>query len=166
MPCKDAMITEVISVYPDQTVGEALALFEKHKIRTVPVIDEKQHLVGLFTFASLLDELLPITDFDDEDENISRQFKHLDISLDFLAETSQWVARRLELVMVKKVSDLIEDDEIRFVSPEAPIREGMRLLVKYGSPLPVVEKDRLVGLISSQTVVKTLMKIMNEMNNE
>lgn len=165
MPCKDAMITEVISVYPDQTVGEALALFEKHKIRTVPVIDEQKHLVGLFTFASLLDELLPITDFDDEDENISRQFKHLDISLDFLAETSQWVARRLELVMVKKVSDLIEDDDIRSVSPEAPIREGMRLLVKYGSPLPVVENDRLVGLISSQTVVKTLMKIMNEMNN-
>lgn len=164
MPCKDAMITDVVTVYPDQTVGEALALFEKHKIRTVPVIDEQQHVLGLFSFGLLLDELLPISDFDKEDENISRQFKHIEISLDFLGETATWVAHRLKHVIDKKVSDIMRDN-IQTVSPESPIREGIRLLVKQGSPLPVVENGKLVGIISSQTAVKTLIQIMSEINN-
>jgi len=50
------------------------------------------------------------------------------------------------------------------VEADTPLREGVRLLVKYGSPLLVVNgKTRdLVGLISSQTAIKRLLELKKE----
>jgi CBS domain-containing protein len=156
MSCKEAMITEVITARPDQTVEDVLALFDKHKINTVPVVDEKYALCGLFGFSDLLDSLLPIS-FDEDDE-AAMHFKHVDVNLDFLEETKHWVAGRLNNVKDRKVEELMRKG-INYVGPDTPLREGMRLTVKYGSPIPVVEEEKLVGIISSQTIVKTLKKV-------
>ena len=53
------------------------------------------------------------------------------------------------------------------VNPDTPLREGMRLMVKNRSPLPVVEDDgsnKMVGIISSQSVVATLMAVKNDID--
>jgi len=54
MKVRDVMITDVITVTPDTTIEEASALVEKHKIGTLPVIDERKNLVGIITSTDLL----------------------------------------------------------------------------------------------------------------
>ncbi|MCB9989030.1 MAG: CBS domain-containing protein [Rhodospirillales bacterium] len=157
MPCRDAMITEVISARPEQTVADALALFDKHGIRAVPVVNEKNEVIGVFNFMHLLTNILPVpVTFDG---GLTR-LKNMDISLDFVSGTSPWVAKRLELILPKKLEDVMIKNP-RTVRPETSLREGIRLMVKYGSPLPVVSDDNntMAGIISSQTAIKSLLRI-------
>ncbi len=164
MPCSNAMITDVVSVRPDQTVSEALALFDKHNIRAVPVVDEQHKLVGLFSFHHLLHEILPVSVTMGEMKGLER-LKHMNISLDHLSGMAPWVAKRLATVLPQKVEDVMFKD-VATVHPETPLREGLRLLVQYGSPIPVVKDDDsnvLAGLISSQTTVTELLRIAAEL---
>ncbi len=162
MPCSDAMVTEVISARPDQTVADALALFDKHGIRSVPVVDEKNQVIGLFNFSHLLHSILPVP------VTLSSGFgrlKNMDISLDHLNGASPWVAKRLNIMLPKTLKEVMIKDP-RTVRPDTPLREGVRLLVKYGSPLPVVKSETdktLVGLISSQGTVSALMGIASHL---
>lgn len=163
MPCNDAMITDVISAHPDQTVADALALFTKHNIRALPVIDKNQSVVGLFSFSHLLYSLLPLPAA--MGDNALLRVKHMDVSLDHLLGASPWVAKRLNTLLPKKLEELMLKNPV-CVRPDMPLREGIRLLVKYDSPLPVVENEKnrkLVGLISSQTTLGVLMAIAKDM---
>jgi CBS domain-containing protein len=161
MPSKDAIIKDVITIAPDQKISEALNLFETHGIRKVPVIDSDYKLIGLFSFSNLLNALLPITA-----ESDIRGFEHLDINLDFLGETAPWVASRLNLIIDRSVSDFMTKD-LETVSPDTPLRESIRLIVKFGSPLCVVnDRGILSGLVTSQSVVETLQAIASHLDDK
>jgi IMP dehydrogenase len=54
MKVRDVMITDVIVVHPDDTIKEVLALTEKHRIGTYPVVDDNGNLVGILTNTDLL----------------------------------------------------------------------------------------------------------------
>ncbi|MCB1557222.1 MAG: CBS domain-containing protein [Alphaproteobacteria bacterium] len=163
MPCSDAMITEVVSARPDDTVADVLALFDKHGIRAVPVVDEKGYLVGVFNFVHLLTNILPVPVTLD---NGLFRLRNMDISLDHISGTTPWVAKRLKIILPKKVEEVMIKNP-RSVKPQTPLREGIRLMVKHGSPLPVVRDDSnfLVGIISSQTAVKALLAIEKDMED-
>ena len=53
MKVRDVMITDVIVVHPDDTLKEPLALSEKHRIGTLPVVDDNGNLVGILTNTDL-----------------------------------------------------------------------------------------------------------------
>ena len=63
MKVRDVMITDVITIAPNTTVEEAAALAEKHKIGTLPVVDNKGNLVGIITSTDLLHLLTQILGF-------------------------------------------------------------------------------------------------------
>jgi CBS domain-containing protein len=157
MPCEDAMITDVVTARPDQTVSEALTLFKDHNIRSVPVVDENNVIVGLFSFSHLLYGILPVPVT--MGEQVLR-IKYMDISLDHLTGASPWVAKRLKIMLPKKIEEVMLKNPVS-VHPDTPLREGIRLMVKYDSPLPVVDEEsrKLLGLISSQTALAVLLEI-------
>ena len=161
MPCKDAMVTSVISARTSQTVGDVLALFESHRIRGVPVLDENNKLVGLYNFNHMLLDLMPFP----VDDKLKR-FHSLDINLDHISDAAPWVTKQLGKLLDKKIKDVMVDKP-HYVLPEASLREGIRQLAKYGSPVIVV-KDKAsmqpVGLISSQSVIKALQEIKGRMD--
>ncbi len=172
MPCSDAMITDVVSIRPDQTVSEALTLFDTHQIRAVPVVSEQNELVGLCTLHLILRDVLPVSVTMDDKELKKRSHMphmphvpHMDISLDHVSGMAPRVAKRLRIVLPHKIEDVMSRD-FATVHPETPLREGLRLLVEYGSPVSVVKDDdsnALVGLISSQTAVKELLRIEKDL---
>ncbi len=63
MKVRDAMITDVITVTPDTTIEEASALVEKHKVGTLPVIDERKNMVGIITRTDLLHLMAQVLGF-------------------------------------------------------------------------------------------------------
>lgn len=46
---ENGMISDPVSIGPDKTVGDALAMMRTYKIGGIPVVDEKQKLVGIVT---------------------------------------------------------------------------------------------------------------------
>jgi acetoin utilization protein AcuB len=62
MKLRDVMITDVIAVHPDDTVKEVLALSEKHRIGTLPVVDDNGNLVGILTSTDLVHVVAKLLD--------------------------------------------------------------------------------------------------------
>ncbi len=158
MPCKEAMTTEILTAAPDQSVAQAVALMDEHGIRAMPVVDSKNNLVGMFGFDPLLRALLPVSLTIGEHEG-------LDLRLDYVLHSSSGVAQRLAKLMARKVSEVMSQ-ELYTVHPETPLWEGVRLLVKYGSPLPVVREESmfLTGIMTAQTATKAFLHIVDLMN--
>lgn len=161
MPCLDAMIKKVISARPDQTVEDVIEIFDTNAIQTVPVVDEDNRVIGVFNFHDLLWQILPsvVTEL----ELDHPRGRYVDLKLDHIDGMSPWVERRLEIMYPKELKDVMRR-EFGVVHPDTPLREGIRMLVKYGSPLPVVcdEKNHLEGLISYQSAIEALRKLMKE----
>ena len=59
MLARDVMMTNILSVSPDQDVCEALDMMRKHHFRMLPVVDADERLVGALTTNSILYHLLP-----------------------------------------------------------------------------------------------------------
>ncbi len=156
MPCRHAMIESdlVVSATKETTIEEVLEIFNRHKIRAVPVLDEKGSLIGLFNFHKLLVTILPIP------EGVGHNLDPVDISLDHLFGQAEWLSTRLQKHLKRTIGELMIKNP-RAVHPNTPIGEGVRLLAHYGSPVAVTEEDtnKLVGIISSQSVVKLLLSI-------
>ena len=62
MKVRDVMITDVIVVHPDDTIKEVVAISEKHRIGTFPVVDANGNLVGILTNTDLLHILAKLLD--------------------------------------------------------------------------------------------------------
>lgn len=58
---KDLMTDEVVSVRPDATLIEAAELLDGHKISRLPVVDEKEKLLGVLSRTDLLKALVDET---------------------------------------------------------------------------------------------------------
>ena len=59
---RDVMISDVITVHPDDTIKEVVALSKKHRIGTFPVVDENRSLVGILTNTDLLHIMARLVD--------------------------------------------------------------------------------------------------------
>ncbi len=160
MPCSEAMITAVV-ISPDQTVKQALEVFNKRGIGSMPVVEDG-NIVGLFNFPDVLKSLLPPNVTNDNGAG-------MDFRLDYTVGSSPEIARHLHGILDVKVRDLMDPvEKLEMVTPETPLWEAVRLLVKHGSPLAVIEKHhetRLSGIITSQSMVKTLIKIADTKSN-
>ncbi len=62
MKVRDVMITDVIAVHPDDTIKEVVAISEKHRIGTFPVVDDNGNLVGILTNTDLLHIMAKLLD--------------------------------------------------------------------------------------------------------
>lgn len=164
MPCQDAMVDrKIVVAHPETTLEEVIELFDKYDIRSVPVIDADDKLVGLFNFHRLLLSILPISADLSESHDLKR-YKKMDISLDHVAGQSGWVAGRLKNILSSPMSELMVKDPKR-VHPDTPLREGIHLMARYGSPLSVTDEEtnKLVGLISSQSALKVLLAMKTDL---
>jgi CBS domain-containing protein len=158
------MITDVITASVDQTVADALVLFESHSITSVPIVDSANAVVGVFSFTHLLTNILPMS-FGLESHSVGplARLKNMEISLDSLSGAKPWVANRLLLELPKQLGGCMIDSPAT-VRPDTPLREGIRLLVMHGSPLVVVKNDDniLEGLITYHKTLKALNNLVDK----
>ncbi len=156
MPCENAMITEVVTATADMTVEEVIKLMHDHNIRMVPVLEKDGTLMGVFGNRHLMKNLLPVSVT--MEDGLQR--------LDFIAGATPGVAKRLRKLKPQKVGTLVEK-EIMVVRPDTSTWEGVRLIAKYGMPLPVVEKNsgKFLGIISEQSLIDELQRIIEELED-
>jgi len=134
MRVKDIMSTNVVKVDEKTLVGDARNIMEAHRIRRLPVM-RKDKLVGLVTKHMLLEAApSPATSL------------------------SIWEVHYLLSKMTAKDIMVEHPDTI---SPDMPVEEALQLGQEkgYGGFL-VMEKGRLVGVVTESDIVRVMTKIL------
>lgn len=128
---RDLMTQDVVAVRPEDNLATLRDLMIDYNIRHIPVVDREKYVVGLVSHRDLLRHSL-----------IERSDVPQSLERSVLEEV------RVEEVMTTGVVT---------VDPDSDIREAAQILLenKYGC-LPVVEGERLVGMLTESDFVKLM----------
>ncbi|MDR7079242.1 CBS domain-containing protein [Neobacillus niacini] len=145
MKVRDFMITKVFTVKPLNTVKELLQILNSNRIGGVPVVDDKDHLVGIVSDGDVLRYLSP---------------KPLGVAgLVYIIEDGKF-----EDVLVEKldtpVKEIMTKRNVLFVSPDEEFEDTIRLLSRHHyKKLPVVNgAGRVVGVLSRGDIIHNISK--------
>ncbi|MBX3010328.1 MAG: CBS domain-containing protein [Caldilineaceae bacterium] len=130
MLVKDQMTTPVITISPETPFQDALKVMREHKIRRIPVVNERHKLVGIVSERDLL---------------------HAEPS----PATSLSVWELNYLLWKLTIRDVMNTDVIT-VTPLTTLQDAASLLIKYKiGGLPVVNADeQVVGIITETDIFK------------
>lgn len=144
MPCSDALIEAVITLDEDDTFDHALSVLDQHNIRSAPVVNNQGVYMGMFSLRSTFIALLPVAITMEGGLN----------NVDFVIGASPGMAKKLRKIGSRKIGEHL-DHEIVVGHMETPLLEIMRLIIKQGSPVPVVNRKtgKFEGLVSEQSIL-------------
>ena len=150
MPCHSAILKKIVTASPDDTVEVVLKSIKKGKAQACAIVDKDGLFLGLFSMKILLRNLIPVSVAMTDG-----------VQIDIKVTAAPGVAKRLANVKTLAVSELM-DRKPDTVYPDAPIWEGVSVLTKNGSPLPVVDHSgKLHGLITYDSLVNDLESIQS-----
>jgi len=142
---KDIMTKNVITIRKDATLAELAKLLIKNKISGVPIVDEKEELVGIVTEADLIikESDLPFP--------LSFSFAFLESYESYTKSTKEYLETRVEEVMSINVKTARED---------MPISKVVNIMVNNNiNRLPVLNNEgKLTGIITRADIIKTIIK--------
>lgn len=134
MLVRDRMQKDVITISSSVTILEAQKLMRDREIRRLPVVDEGK-LVGIVTYNDLLEA----------------------------SPSKATTLSRFELAYLLSkmtVADIMTRKVI-FVEPDIPIEEAALIMEKnHIGGLPVVEEDRLVGIITESDIFEIFVETL------
>lgn len=142
---KDIMSRDVETLAPDTSVEEAAKTLSETGISGLPVVKEGK-LVGIVSESDLIvkDKKLHFPDY----INVIGGIIYLESYKKFREEFKKFIA--------VEVKDLMTEDVIT-ISPEATVEDAATLMSdKDVNRLPVVEGDKLVGIVTRGDIVKDL----------
>jgi len=147
LKARDIMTKTVVTVSPETEIVRATELLLEKRINGVPVVDETGKLVGILCQSDLIvqQKAFPVPSlFTLLDGFITlKSMKHLE--------------REVQKIAATKVADSMTPNPVT-IGPETPIQDVARLMVDKGfHTLPVVDGQRLVGIVGKEDVLKTLL---------
>jgi len=126
------MTSPVITLHSHDTIADAVALFQSHQLRHIPVVDDKMIVNGIISDRDVLHYLSGMTD----------EFKQHAT----FAKTNDQV----QLLMKTKVLTASTDTDVRYIA---------RLFVEQRvGAMPVVVDGRLTGIITRSDLLGAIMR--------
>ena len=142
LTCGEVMSRDIVTVTPETRLGEVADLFGRHRFKTLPVIDAENRLVGAIT----------------QNDLIQRARAHALPGHQRLG--SAFAASLRDLLEPARRPLLARDTmtaELRQVSPDDGIGVLVQLLADGGiQAAPVVDGDRLVGVVTRSDLIAAL----------
>jgi acetoin utilization protein AcuB len=136
---RDRMTADPITGHPEMSITDVQDLMIKKGFRHLPIIDEEGKMVGLITRSSLATALPPDT------SSLSR------------FEVSYTLAK------IKAQSVMIKD--VITATPDTPIEIAARMMTDHLiSCLPVMDGDRLAGIITDRDLFFTMVDLLGARN--
>lgn len=154
MKVKDVMNSDVVFCKPDDTVREAAKILKENDISGAPVLEDGQ-LVGIVSEGDLL-ELLVIP----EKGNLwlPSPFEVIEVPIRELLSWEE-TKKMLSDVGSTKVEEIMTKD-VHTISSGASVEEASELMVRRRiNRLPVMENDRVVGIVTRGDIIKGLAKL-------
>lgn len=145
MKVRSFMITKVFTVKPSATIKELLNVFTSNRIGGVPVVDDRDHLVGMVSDGDVLRYLSP---------------KPIGIAgLVYIIESGE-LEDILKERLDTQVKAIMTKRNLLSVSPDEEFETTIRLLSQHRyKKLPVVNgAGRVIGVLSRGDVIKNISK--------
>ena len=167
MPCSDALITQVYTTTPETSVEDAMHILDEHTLRALPVLDADGKVVGIFDVRDLMIDILPISSSLKNPDMRNMRIKNFEVHLNQIQGSGPWIQKRLKGTITKSVKDIM-NTEFRTCNPETPLREAVRLMTLYGTPLPIIDSKthKMVGIVTMQSALKSLLEIKEIIQKE
>jgi CBS domain-containing protein len=145
---RDIMDSSPATVVVDTPVDEVVKTLRTHELPGVPVVDGEGRCVGIVTEADLV---LP----DDDGDLHIPHYINLFGGTVFLEPLGRF-EERLRKAFASKAEDMMTADP-QTVAPDTTVREAARIIHESGhNRLPVVDGDRLVGVVTRVDVLGAL----------
>lgn len=129
VPVSQIMTKNIMKISLSDQLSTAEAMFKKNHIRHLPVVHEER-IVGMLSYNDLL--RISFADAVNEDETE--------------VETTVYEMFSIEQVMTKKVVSINSDTTIK--------EAGSLFLQHDFHALPVVDNDRLVGIVTTTDIIR------------
>jgi CBS domain-containing protein len=144
----EIMDSDPVTVAPETSVQDVVSALREHQLPGVPVVDSEGTVWGIVTEADLV---LP-----DEDGDLHiPHYINLFGGTVFLEPLSRF-GDRLRKAFAANAADMMTRD-VDTVGPDTTVREAARLIHESGhNRLPVVEDDKLVGVVTRLDVLGAL----------
>lgn len=152
MKVQDIMTKEVLTVKADTSVNDIAKLMGERNISGVPVVDDQQQVIGIITEQDLIVR------------NTRLELPHFIQILDMGRIPLEWPGQaqeRMRHMLGTQASDVMTP-KVTTVSPETEIEDLAELMVKHGvNPVPVIENERLVGIVSRADLIDMMAAELN-----
>jgi len=147
LKARDMMTKNVVTATPDMEIAQAARLLLEHHFNGLPVVDDKGRLIGIICQDDLIvqQKKLPLPSL----------FTFFDGLIPLTSYRS--LEKEVDKIVASKVSQAMTPDPIT-IDPDTSLEDIATLMVGNNiHTLPVVEGDRLVGIIGKEDVLRTLM---------
>jgi CBS domain-containing protein len=132
-PVSKIMSTDLVTINHTNSLFDAEKLFKKHKIRHIPVVENKK-IIGILSLTDLL-RISFVDNYGEDDSDV---------------DTAVYNMLSIEQVMVK--------DPVH-IAPSLTIKEVAEILAKKEfHALPVVENGDLVGIVTTTDLLNYLLE--------
>ena len=152
---RDLMTTQVVTLQPTDTIKKATIKFAIDNISGAPVVDNRNHLLGIVSENDIL-RILYTYQLKLDKEN--RGSMMLSYAMDNSDEGDDELKKISEEISNMAIGDIM----IRTVlttSPDALIMEVLKSMIEMDvNRVPVVEKGVVIGIISRADIVFALYK--------
>lgn len=143
---RDIMTTEVLTVSPETSIEELAKLLENRKIGGVPVVEADGRLVGIITQSDLVERAREL--------ELPPAVNILDFHI--YLQIPSHLFRRVEKMLGATVRDCMSPKPLT-VAPDTPVSRIAALMAKQKvHTLPVLEKEKLVGIVGKMDLVRAL----------
>ena len=148
---RDVMTSPVVSIGPETSVKDASALLAQRNVSGLPVIDGDR-IVGIFSEADVLRSM----------KTMKKDLRLVYPSISTLGIAFQEEVTQREIIdayndIGKMPVKQVMSHQVVTVAPDEAINEAIASMVRKGiSRLPVVEKNKLVGIITRGDVIRGL----------
>ena len=136
------MTRDVVSLKSADTIHEALTLMVENRVTALPVVDHRDHCVGILTTTDLVDLT---RDVDDD----VHQMDEVD------ASSRRWLIEKLSQTMGSETVDSFMSEDVATVTAETTLAKSAREMVRnHIHHLPVVNQHgQLIGILSTMDIL-------------
>ncbi|HNQ01133.1 MAG: CBS domain-containing protein [Syntrophobacterales bacterium] len=147
LKARDIMTKDVVTVTPDTEITQAAKLLLENHFNGLPVVDDKGRLVGILCQDDLIvqQKKFPLPSL----------FTFFDGIIPLTSYRS--LEKEMGKIVATTVAQAMTPDPIT-IDPDATLEDIATLMVNNNiHTLPVLDRDRLVGVIGKEDVLRTLM---------
>lgn len=131
----DWMRSDPATIRSNASLVDAYDLMQEAGVRRLPVVD-RNSVVGIITLSDILREMPPLVDVGDRETRL--------------------------MLTTKKVSDVMTFDPVTIQSEDTIQDAAERMLEYQVSGLPVLDGDRLVGIITEKDIFRLVTEMLSE----
>ncbi|UOY10740.1 CBS domain-containing protein [Methanonatronarchaeum sp. AMET6-2] len=154
------MNRDVVTVKHNDTIRDAALLLKDKEISGLPVVDDRDRLVGIISEADILSTLEEDVEFP-RDLWLPNPFELVEIPI---RTALDWKKYREILNEKKEVSvNEVMTKKVYTVGPDDEIYRAANLMSKHKiNRLPVVDDDEVVGILAREDIIDSIVKKRRE----